>query len=144
MRVPPERLRRWIEVLDLVEGYARLLRRRLGPVAVVLHGSYARGDFNLWSDVDVIVVSPAYRGVRPLDRYEATPTPPPGFELIPWTPEEARLQLARPAWRQALARGHAIVVDDVGLADAIAEAGLRPAWLRELRARIARPPGPRG
>lgn len=51
----------------------------------VLIGSYARGDFNLWSDVDVLLVaefsgSPVER-LRPLDM-------PPGFQVIPLTEEE--------------------------------------------------------
>jgi len=36
---------------------------------VVLHGSFACGGFNVWSDVDLLVVSERFRGVGILDRY---------------------------------------------------------------------------
>jgi len=52
---------------------------------VMLVGSYARGDFNLWSDVDVIVI--AEFNNRPIERLENTDHPP-GFEVIPLTPKE--------------------------------------------------------
>lgn len=37
--------------------YAVDLATELPLVAVVVFGSYARGDFNTWSDIDVLVVS---------------------------------------------------------------------------------------
>jgi uncharacterized protein len=35
------------------------LRHKLGPVTVAVFGSVARGDFNRWSDVDVLVIADA-------------------------------------------------------------------------------------
>jgi len=51
----------------------------------ILIGSYARGDFNLWSDVDVIVI--AEFSNRPMERLKNIDCPP-GFELIPLTPKD--------------------------------------------------------
>jgi Nucleotidyltransferase domain. len=42
--------------------YADRLRIRLGGLTMILYGSYARGDFNLWSDVDVLIISEYFRG----------------------------------------------------------------------------------
>jgi len=46
-----------------------------------LIGSYAKGDFNLWSDVDVLVLSKKFKG-NPLERLKALDIPP-GFQIIP-------------------------------------------------------------
>ncbi len=42
---------------DLARRYAAGLTVELPLVAAVVFGSYARGDFNTWSDIDVLVVS---------------------------------------------------------------------------------------
>ena len=52
---------------------------------VLLIGSYARGDFNLWSDVDVLIIG-NFNG-NPLQRLKAIDFPP-GFEVILLTPQE--------------------------------------------------------
>jgi len=43
----------------LALGYANALGAETPLVAAVVFGSYARGDFNTWSDVDVLVISDA-------------------------------------------------------------------------------------
>ena len=92
----------------------------------------------MWSDIDLIVVSEAFEGVRFLDRYDIIMDAlDPGVEAIPVTPRELREMLSKPAWRQALARGAVIVRDDYGLAPAIERAtGARPPGLGELRRRV--------
>ena len=133
MRVPRSRLEQWLRVLSRVEELAAGLRAKLGPVTLVLHGSYARGDFNLWSDIDVIIVSPAFEGLRVLDRYDPlVDLLPPGFEAIPMTPRELRRALDKPAWRQALARGYIVVADDLHLEPLLRRAAGPPRSLREL------------
>ena len=37
-------------------------------MAAYLFGSYARGDWNEWSDIDIAIVSPVFEGNRFLDR----------------------------------------------------------------------------
>ena len=39
------------------QGYTNAVRDHLGPVCAFLIGSVARGDFNLGSDIDVIIIS---------------------------------------------------------------------------------------
>lgn len=51
------------------------------------------GDFNLWSDIDVVVVSDELRG-SPLERLRQISIPP-GFEVIPVTLEELKRLLER-------------------------------------------------
>ena len=64
------RVGKWVSMLDF-------------SVTAVLAGSYARGDFNLWSDVDVLLVSDSFPE-SPLDRLKMV-DPPEGVEVIPLT-----------------------------------------------------------
>lgn len=84
-----ERARRRGEVVEMVRAYAEKLGEKLGGVSVVLFGSYARGDFNLWSDIDVIIVSESFRGVKIVERCTSLGDPPERLSPICWTPEEA-------------------------------------------------------
>lgn len=54
-----ERTRRREELVAAASRYADSIAHQFGPATVLLYGSVARGDFNLWSDVDVLVVSDA-------------------------------------------------------------------------------------
>jgi len=58
----------------------------------ILIGSYARGDFNLWSDIDVMVI--AEFDNRPIDRLKNIDYPP-GFEVIPLRPKEFKRLLEK-------------------------------------------------
>ena len=43
------------QVIDLVKKYTDVLLKYFNVKKVVLYGSYARGDQNEWSDIDVAV-----------------------------------------------------------------------------------------
>ena len=92
VRIPRKRLEHWLQVLRELRDAAQRLAKQLGKISVLLHGSYARRDFNLWSDVDVIIVSEAFNDVRLLDRYELVKELlPDKAEPILWTPREAEI-----------------------------------------------------
>ena len=65
MEIVKERRRLRQRIIEEARRWARSLPFK---ATVILIGSYARGDFNLWSDVDVIVIS-EFRG-NPLRRLE--------------------------------------------------------------------------
>ncbi len=68
-RVIEERKRLIDEVRASMTGLVREVRRIWGKCSIFIVGSYARGDFNEWSDVDVlIVVEECDR--NPLRRYD--------------------------------------------------------------------------
>ena len=138
VRIPRRRFEEWLRTLDLVEEYSRRLREKLGRVTVVLYGSYARGDYNLWSDIDIIIVSERFQGVRILDRYDMLPPPPPRVEPVPLTPREFAENLGRDAWVRALRNRSAVVVDDYGLAAELRGKGITVEGLSALRRRIER------
>lgn len=75
------------QLLDRVRGFVASLPRELGVRAAVVHGSVARGDFNLWSDVDVLVVAERLPE-RFLGRIDALGRRPPRVQPLAWTPEE--------------------------------------------------------
>ncbi len=79
-----ERARRFVLGLDA----------GLGVRAAVIVGSVARGDFNLWSDVDVVVVADGL-GATLLERLEQLGPRPGRVEPFAWLPNEWRVRLTR-------------------------------------------------
>jgi hypothetical protein len=98
------------ERIRTAKEWAERLARRLDVVAAVVFGSVARGDFNKWSDLDVLVV------VRELpasgrERLEILMRDaPPGLQPVGWTPEElaARRERRDPIARECDAVGVAV------------------------------------
>lgn len=50
------------QALKLARRYVCKLRRRLGSLSAFVYGSFARGDFNAGSDIDIVVVSDSLPG----------------------------------------------------------------------------------
>lgn len=70
--VAERRLRRAEWALSKAREFAECVRRVLGDRAsVTLFGSYARGDFNEWSDIDVLIVVDGELPKKPTDRVDA-------------------------------------------------------------------------
>lgn len=89
-----------------------LFKKRLGKVTVLLYGSYARGDFNLWSDIDIIVNSEHFDKIRPLDRIDIVlDILPPNTEAICLTPEEVE-NLFKKEWRKKILEEAEIIIDE--------------------------------
>ncbi len=119
---PPGLLRRLERRRRLVSSLCRWLeslRERLGRVSLVLFGSYARGDFNAWSDVDLILVWEGFEGRPMAERWrlvrglvEELGEP---VDLVLWSPGEARKLLGKPSWRRALTEACLVIGDDYGL-----------------------------
>jgi len=97
-----------------VKNYVEKLRERLGAISAAVFGSYARGDFNLWSDLDVIVVSQKFKDVDFVRRCLALLDAPPKVGAICWTPEEAAKALKKPSWIEAL-KNCITLADDYGI-----------------------------
>jgi predicted nucleotidyltransferase len=51
------------------EEYIKRLREVLGPISAAIYGSVVRGDFNIGSDIDIVVISDAL-AKDPLERME--------------------------------------------------------------------------
>lgn len=79
-------------------------------VTAMLVGSYARGDFNLWSDVDIVLVSKDFKG-GPIERLKALDTPQ-GFQVIPLTLNEFKRLLAKGSVLATEAIKHGVILRD--------------------------------
>lgn len=81
-------------LIELAAAYVDGVRQRLPVVAAAVVGSVARGDFNVWSDVDVVLVAERLP-IRAPDRsgllLEAAPA---GVQPVGFTPDEFEA-----AWR---------------------------------------------
>ncbi|MCZ7528518.1 MAG: nucleotidyltransferase domain-containing protein [Acidimicrobiia bacterium] len=82
------RRRQQAELIERVREWAAALDTRVpGVVAVVVFGSVARGDFNKWSDTDVLVVADELPADH-LARAEVLAPVPPGVQPVAWTRDE--------------------------------------------------------
>lgn len=81
-------------LLGRAERFAGALDRDMGVLAVVVFGSVARGDFNVWSDVDVLVVVRG-AGQQLVDRVRSRGREIGLVEPVVWTPEQLRSRLRR-------------------------------------------------
>ncbi|MGI9119428.1 MAG: nucleotidyltransferase domain-containing protein [Acidimicrobiales bacterium] len=96
------------EALAVAKSYAEALDADLPLVTAVVFGSYARGDFNIWSDVDVLILSDGLPGgyrerLDLLWRHR-----PGGLEPVGWTLSEHQERRQR---RDPIA----VEVDQVGM-----------------------------
>jgi hypothetical protein len=104
------------EAIRTARGFAERVKACFEKVSAVLIGSYARGDFNEWSDVDVLIVvkkSPWQSfGEDGLSSGEM----PAGVEPIILSLSEFMRQkhLATPLYTEACGQG-VVLVDDLGL-----------------------------
>ncbi len=114
-----ERRRRERELrLRLAREFAEAVYPSIRPASVIVIGSTARGDFNEWSDIDVLIVSPRLPE-NPLRRFDLISAElRPGIEPMPLRPGDlARLLEKAPRFAEEVARGVALV-DDLGVVEA--------------------------
>ncbi len=83
MEIIKERRRLREKRIEEAEEWASKIPFR---VTAILIGSYARGDFNLWSDIDILLISEDFVG-NLLDRLRNIDAPP-GYQVIALTPKE--------------------------------------------------------
>lgn len=81
-------------MIATARSYVRAKAAELPIRAAYVVGSVARGDFNLWSDVDVVVVVDGLPQ-RFVGRIELFSDRPPGVEVFPYTPEELQKEQER-------------------------------------------------
>lgn len=99
------RVREREELISRAGVYAEALAERVQPQAVV--GSVARGDFNVWSDIDVVVVAPELPERAPDRGMVLIADAPAGVQPVGFTREEFAAALAKgnPLVREAVEVG---------------------------------------
>lgn len=89
-----EVVRRRIREREIVINEAKKWAQKLAyKSSVILVGSYARGDFNKWSDIDIVIISDEISG-NPLERLRKIDIPV-GYEVVIWTLDEFRKMLRK-------------------------------------------------
>lgn len=79
------------EIKKILKDFVVKAKENLGDVEIYLFGSYAKGDWLHDSDVDLIVVSSAFKNIDMGKRYRITRELLPtkiSVELLLYTPEE--------------------------------------------------------
>ena len=79
-------------IINKVKDYIDILNRNGFPIKrAVLFGSYANGNYNKWSDIDIALVSDNFEGIRFNDRkkirqfkFEVSAD----IEPLPYTPND--------------------------------------------------------
>jgi hypothetical protein len=90
-----ERRREQDELVELARIYLERLSARIVVAAAAVVGSVARGDFNVWSDVDVVVVSEALPPRAPDRAALLVADAPPRVQAVGFTRDELRGALRR-------------------------------------------------
>jgi len=82
MEILRERRRIRDNIIKEATEWAKTLRFK---ATIILIGSYARGDFNKWSDIDILLIA-NLKG-NPIQRLKKIDHSP-GYQIIPLTPKE--------------------------------------------------------
>ncbi len=104
-------------LIQILNTYSLDLTKKFGKVTFVLFGSYARGDFNLWSDVDLLIICNKFKNIRFLDRPYILPALYDEIiysDTICWDYEEAKKMFNKKSWIDTL-KTSLVIQDDYGL-----------------------------
>lgn len=101
-----DRRREQEALVELARGYVERLAAGLSVAAAVVAGSVARGDFNVWSDVDVVIVADDLPARAP-DRNEML--------LADAAPRVQPVGFTRGEFSHALRRGNALAMEAIEL-----------------------------
>ncbi len=88
-------------LIGLARAYVERLSSRVPVLAAAVVGSVARGDFNVWSDIDVIVLCASLPKRMPDRMAFLVETATGGVQPVGFTPGE---------FREAVARGNRLAV----------------------------------
>ncbi len=114
-KIISERLRERERALSEAMEFAKCVKGKLGRVTVILYGSYARGDFNEWSDIDVLIIAEQLpeNPIERLSLIEDCMARVAGVEPLLVTPNMIRKMRGKNlAVREALEKG-VVLVDDL-------------------------------
>src|SRR5437762_12762377 len=84
--------------LAAIRRFARQIAEQFQPDKIILFGSYAYGKPHEDSDVDLLVVMPAYNEVNQSIRIRLAIEPPFPLDLIVRTPQNLRWRLEEGDW----------------------------------------------
>ena len=84
------------KIKNIIDSYLRALRSNNIPIKeAILFGSYARGNYQEWSDIDIALVSDRFGGDRIEDKdkiRKITLSISSEIEVIPFSPDDFNIQ----------------------------------------------------
>jgi predicted nucleotidyltransferase len=103
----------------IIRAFARQIAERFGPEKIILFGSYAYGKPHKDSDVDILVVMPAYDATNQAVRVRRKTDHPFPLDLIVRTPEDLRWRLEEgdSFMREIVSRGKVLYEKGDGAVD---------------------------
>ena len=84
--------------ISAIRRFARQIADKFHPDRIILFGSYAYGTPHEWSDVDLLVVVPAYNEINQAIRIELAFEEPFPVDLTVCTPERLRRDVKDGDW----------------------------------------------
>jgi uncharacterized protein len=93
--------------MSAIRRFARQIADKFHPDQIILFGSYAYGNPHEWSDVDLLVVMPAYNEMNQAIRIELAFAEPFPVDLNVCTPERLRRDVKDGDWflREVTSKG---------------------------------------
>ena len=80
------------DILSILKKYINYLENNGYPIQTAfIYGSYAKGTYDKWSDIDIALVSEKFKGVRFLDKEKLLPiTYEVDYQIspLPYRPED--------------------------------------------------------
>ncbi|ODS34658.1 MAG: nucleotidyltransferase [Candidatus Scalindua rubra] len=80
------------KVREIIDKYLVALKDNNIPVnQAILFGSYAKGNYDDWSDIDLVIVSEIFEGIRIKDRSKIrliTLKVSSNIEVLPYSPQD--------------------------------------------------------
>src|SRR5215469_13852743 len=91
---PPKRRYSGADIpMRVIRQYARAIAERFGPDKIILFGSYAYGTPHRDSDVDLLVIMPAWNQISKAVQIRWALCPPCPMDLIVLTPKNMKERL---------------------------------------------------
>lgn len=115
--------------LSAIRRFARRIAERFHPEKIILFGSYAYGTPHEESDVDLLVVMPAYNEIAQAIRIRRECPRPFALDLIVKTPKRLERALKEENWflREAVSKGK-VLYEAPDLAMGSQGRGRRTSW----------------
>ncbi|MCD6254776.1 MAG: nucleotidyltransferase domain-containing protein [Deltaproteobacteria bacterium] len=115
MEIIKRRKRELRKRVELARGFLQSIYGYLSPMTAIIIGSTARGDFNQWSDIDLVIISDRFPE-NPIDRFRMVELRIlPGIEPIPLrTADLMRLVEKKAPVLEDMVEG-IFLVDDLGI-----------------------------
>ncbi len=90
MEIIEKRVKQRKSIIDETAAFSSHLNFKCTSILI---GSYARGDFNLWSDIDLLIIG-EFKSKNPIERLKSIDLPP-GYEAVLLTAEEMEKMKAK-------------------------------------------------